>query len=167
MTNIVKCTIKKSISVSIKLLKWGAIAGVILAMIASIVFCIISLWGSLVTIWNECITWGLSILTPIGKFFTEIPWFVYVIIAIPTCVVVYSYLWCWNRQNPDKIKNFVDDYYHILLSIFGALVGGIITGCLVAIGTEELSSANPFICGAIAAICIFIIAVPTLKLCNV
>ena len=156
MANIVKCTIKKSISVSIKLLKWGTVVGIILAIVAGIVFGIISIWDNLVTMWNEYITWSLSILTPIEDFFTEIPWFVYVIIAIPTCVVVYSYLWCWNRQNPDKIKNFVYTHSEVPISIFGGVIGGILIGLMVMVTeVEEVLGVSSFICGAITTICIF------------
>ncbi len=117
MSNIIKCTIKKSISTSVKLLKWGTVVGIILAIIAGMVCGIISIWDNLVSLWNEYVTWVLPILTAVGSFFAGIPWFVYVIVAIPTCIIGYSYVWCWNRQNPDKIENFVDNHFEVIMSI--------------------------------------------------
>ncbi len=157
MSNIIKCTIKKSISTSVKLLKWGTVVGIILAIIAGIVFGISLIWDNLVSLWNEYVAWALSILTAVGSFFAGIPWFVYVIVVIPTCIIGYSYVWCWNRQNPGIIKNFVGNQFDVIICIHGGLIGGVSIGLIAMLtGMEEVLGVSPFICGAITTICIFI-----------
>jgi hypothetical protein len=137
-------------------LKWGTVVGIILAIIAGIVFGIVSIWDNLVSMWNEFITLTSFILTVVGSFFAGIPWFVYVIVVIPTCIIGYSYVWCWNRQNPDKIKTFVDNHFEVIICISGGLIGGILIGLIVVLtGMEEVLGVSPFICGAITTICIF------------
>ena len=138
MSNIIKCTIKKSISTSVKLLKWGTVVGIILAIIVGIVFGIVSIWDNLVSMWNEFITLTSFILTVVGSFFAGIPWFVYVIVVIPTCIIGYSYVWCWNRQNPDKIKTFVDNHSDVINCILGGLIGGAITAICIFISAIGL-----------------------------
>lgn len=114
---------KKSISVTVKLLKLGGIVGIIAAITAGIVFGICSSWETLVSIWNEYVSWGLSILTAVGSFFAGIPWFVYIILAIPACIVGYSYLWCWNRQNSEKIQRVLNKLDIEFASVFLLIIG--------------------------------------------
>jgi hypothetical protein len=134
MTNIIKCTIKKSISISIKLLKWGTIIGIILAAIAGVGYALWSTrdiigsgWETVVSAWNMYASWNFSYLAQIGALLAGIPWYVWIIIAIPSTIIGYSYLWCWTRQNPNKIRNFCNRHDE---SIAFLIVGTVIGICL-------------------------------------
>jgi hypothetical protein len=129
MTSIVKCTIKKSVSVTKKLIKWGSISAGILAGFAAIIYFLWSMRDIMVFAWNSYLDWNefcYSILA-------SIPWFVWVIIAIPCSIIGYSYLWCYNKQHNGIISNRIKRmhlkcllFYMTMVSISVGLLGGLI-----------------------------------------
>lgn len=130
MTNIIKCTIKKSLSVTKKLAKWTIISAGILAGFAVVFY---FFWFI-----REFLEFGCSILA-------SIPWFVWIIIGIPCSIVVYSYLWCYNNQHPGFITS---DVWVGLQGIVVGFIGfGIIGGLsYVQFASEFLISVFIFVC---------------------
>ena len=129
MTNIIKCTIKKSVSVTKKLAKWASIGAGIVAGIA--------IFAYLIWLIREFLEVVCSILA-------SIPWFVWIIIGIPCSIVVYSYLWCYNKQHHGFITR--DVAAGLQLSIVGFIGFGLV-GVLVypTVGSEFLLSTYIFI----------------------
>lgn len=113
MTNIIKCTIKKSVSVTKKLAKWVSIGAGILAGIA--------VFAYLIWLIREFLEVGYSILA-------SIPWFVWIIIGIPCSIVVYSYLWCYDKQHHGFFTS--DVAAGLLFGIVGFIGSGLV-GVLV------------------------------------
>lgn len=130
MTNIIKCTIKKSLSVTKKLAKWTIISAGILAGLAVVFY---FFWFI-----REFLEFGCSILA-------SIPWFVWIIIGIPCSIVVYSYLWCYNNQHPGFITS--DVWVGLQGSVVGFIGFGIIGGlAYVQFASEFLISVFIFVC---------------------
>ncbi len=126
MTNIIKCTLKKSFSLTLMFLKWGSIIGIILAAIAGIGYLIWSVRDIIGSGWNTYASWTFSLLTQIGALLAGVPWYVWIIIAIPSSIIGYSYLWCWNRQNSHKIAEFIDWHFELISCvILGLIIGGV------------------------------------------
>lgn len=103
MTNIIRCTLKKSIFVTKKILKWGSIIGILIAALVGMGYLIWSIRNIISSGWETYNVWIISLLTQIGILLTEVPWYVWIIIAIPSIVIGYSYLWCYQKQYPGEI----------------------------------------------------------------
>jgi hypothetical protein len=127
MTNIIKCTVKKSISTTLKILKWGSLIGIILAAVIGIGYGIWSIRDIIGSGWEAYTSWSSSIISMIGNLLAGVPWYVWIIIAIPSCIISYSYLWCYNRQNPGKIRKFLNRYGESILALcLGLGFGGVL-----------------------------------------
>lgn len=125
MTNIIKCTLKKSISLTLMFLKWGSIIGIILAAIAGIAYLIWSIRDIIGSGWNTYASWTSSLLA-------GVPWYVWIIIAIPSTIMVYSYIWCWDRQNHHKIGQIINEHMELIIfAIFGLILGIILDFIIV------------------------------------
>ncbi len=134
MTNIIKCTIKKSVSVTKKLAKWASIGAGILAGIAIFAYLIWLIRDVLVATWNAYVNWNAfwwSVIEPI-------PWFVWIILAIPCSIVVYSYLWCYTKQHPGFITK--DVFYGLVLGIVGFIGFGLMGAFLYLAWVSEFST---------------------------
>ena len=134
MTNIIKCTIKKSLSVTKKLAKWTSIGAGILAGIAIFAYLIWLIRDVLVATWSIYVNWNAFWLSLIET----IPWFVWIILAIPCSIVIYSYLWCYTKQHPGFISS--DAIFGLICGIVGFIVFGLVGVLLCLTYVSEFST---------------------------
>ena len=123
MTNIIKCTIKKSLSVTKKLAKWTSIGAGIWVGIAIFAYLMWLIRDVLVATWSIIET---------------IPWFVWIILAIPCSIVIYSYLWCYTKQHPGFISS--DAIFGLICGIVGFIVFGLVGVLLCLTYVSEFST---------------------------
>lgn len=132
MVNLVSCICKKSLSVTKKVLKYGGIACGLLSIIAILIYGLWSIRDIIVSIWNSCMGWVVLVLSDIWLLLCSIPWFVYVIIAIPTCIIIYSTFWCILKNYPDgKLAIFIYEYNFRWIYSLAMLIWGIIISILL------------------------------------
>lgn len=126
MTNIIKCTLKKSISVTTKILKWGSIIGIIIATLVGIGYLIWSIRDIISSGWEIYNSWILFLLTQASILLKGVPWYVWIIIVIPSIIIVYSYLWCYKKQYPGEIIRKIHSLDTTISSIIiGCMIGGV------------------------------------------
>jgi len=96
---LMHCTIKKSMSVTKKIIIFGAKLSIVLAGIWIIWHGVTS--PTFISKVSAALTWvinNINILSTILiAILTAIPWYIYVTIGIPITIVLYSYFWCVAR----------------------------------------------------------------------
>lgn len=127
MANILKCTFKKSLSVTTKLVKWGAIITLILGSMFGIGYLIWSIREVIGACWGLYSDWMFSLFAQVWYLIGMVPWFVWIIVMLPVSIIIYSYLWCYNKQYPGELtrKKYCFEATHDFL------MGGIVIGIVV------------------------------------
>lgn len=109
-------------------------------LIGLIIYGLYQIWDALVLFINNCaksfIDFSFLISTLVSKFISDIisvlvsvPWFVWVIIAIPMIVFGYSYVWYYHKNYPAKFERKLYSLKMVLTS----------TGCFLVLVLVALS----------------------------
>lgn len=105
MANLIKCTFKKSISVTKKVGMASIILGSVFGYISLWICNLMQIWDQLMSVIDIYSKMIFSQLYNCIEFLTSIPWFVWIIIAIPCSIIGYSGLWCYDKQHNGIISN--------------------------------------------------------------
>lgn len=144
MTNILKCTVKKSISVALKLLKFEIIAGLIVFFLGAI--------GYLCWLFRDFITslieiyysWSQSVINTIVEIITSVHWCIWLIIVVTLCVIGYSFLRCLKKQQPAKFESFIAKLFAIACCCLGGVLGWAVFS-IVVVTMPQLTSTPPIL----------------------
>ena len=128
--SLLRCTIKKSISVLTKVVRYVLYAAVITIAIAGLGY--VGYIGLPVII-GICSALVASLISLLAL----IPWYVYVIVGIILAIPVYSFLWCIARDLTDEDWNS-DTAVNVAIIILVAAF--VIFGVFIYVATISLNS---------------------------
>jgi len=89
--SLLRCTIKKSVTVSRKVLKYGSCIGACLFIIGVI-------GGWLWSVKDYVYDRFTELSELCSDMIVAIPWYLWVIISVPVIIIGYSYAWCISRE---------------------------------------------------------------------
>lgn len=169
MTSILKCTFKISYSITKKIIKYGSIPLGIIGILALLGY---GLWLMRDIILNLCdlyLEYSVFIGNVIYSIVTFIPWFIWIIIAIPVFIFGYSYGICIIRKYPDGefakfVKVYDDDIHEFIIpycTFWGGIVGIILGIVLVNLWYVPMGLYDNIVISAVCSIllgvlCLFI-----------
>ena len=139
MTSIIKCTFKTSYSITKKLIKYGSVPCVIIGMLIILFYELWLIRDTISILCNLCFDHLIFVGNTIASIINFIPWFVWIVIAIPVFIIGYSYGICVIRKYPDgNFAEFtavsINDIHEFLVpycTFWGGILG-IIIGLVLA-----------------------------------
>ena len=143
--SLLKCTIRKSISVAERLVVYAAylIVGVTIGTVAWVG--IPYLWNTIITIWNEL---GIpAFVMSVYSMLVSISPLVYAAISIPIGIIGYSLLWCINREL--TTDDYTSDSAFVVAIVFAIAA--------VAVAAIAAVAVAAFVFAAFAAIVVAIV----------
>ena len=93
--DLLRCTYKKSVDVTTKIVLWLSYA------IVAITLCAIGT-GAAMVFWGVIVDSLLKIVILIVAFMFGIPWYYYAGIVVIACIPTYSFIWCVARELTDE-----------------------------------------------------------------
>ncbi len=133
--SLLRCTYKKSIDTTKKLVLWASYAIVGIAAFAALLYVAISLGAMLVSPTTslalriyEFVSYGFSVIISVLLF---IPWYVYAGIVIIAAIPTYSFLWCVGKELTEEDWKSNKAYGVGWLLIVALYLVMILVGCIL------------------------------------
>lgn len=100
--SMLRCTVRKFVSVTHKALKWGSITGVFILVIGAMGWIGWSIRDQISAGWQTFVSVCAGAVGLILGPIAAVPWYAWVVLAIPCAMLGYSFLWCVARELRDE-----------------------------------------------------------------